>query len=47
MLTVNYKGGQQKILVPEDVPIVKLLPGDWSLLKVGVQIVAFVTQSEE
>jgi hypothetical protein len=27
VLTVNYKGGQQKILVPEDVPIVNLMPG--------------------
>lgn len=44
VLTVNYKGGQQKILVPEDVPIVNLTPGDRSLLKVGVKIVSFVTQ---
>lgn len=43
ILTVNYKGGQQKILVPEDVPIVNVLPGDRSLLKVGTKIVTFVT----
>jgi hypothetical protein len=47
ILTVNYKGGQQKILVPEDVPIVNLVPGDRSLLKVGVKIVTFVTQSAD
>jgi hypothetical protein len=47
VLTVNYKGGQQKILVPEDVPIVNLMPGDRSLLKVGVRIVTFVTQSAD
>jgi hypothetical protein len=47
VLTVNYKGGQQKILVPEDVPIVNLLPGDRSLLKVGVKIVTFVTQGAD
>ncbi|MEB0045381.1 MULTISPECIES: DUF5666 domain-containing protein [unclassified Pseudomonas] len=46
-LTVNYKGGQQKILVPEDVPIVNLMPGDRSLLKVGAKIVMFVTQSAD
>jgi hypothetical protein len=46
-LTVNYKGGQQKILVPEDVPIVNLTPGDRSLLKVGVKIVTFATQSAD
>lgn len=47
VLTVNYKGGQQKILVPEDVPIVNLAPGDRSLLKVGVKIVTFVTRSAD
>jgi hypothetical protein len=47
VLTVNYKGGQQKILVPADVPIVNLTPGDRSLLKVGVKIVTFVTQSAD
>lgn len=46
-LTVNYKGGQQKILVPDDVPIVNLTPGDRSLLKVGVKVVMFVTQSDD
>ncbi|MDR6913929.1 hypothetical protein J2X66_000776 [Pseudomonas sp. 3296] len=47
VLTVNYKGGQQKILVPMDVPIVNLMPGDRSLLRVGVKIVTFVTQSAD
>jgi hypothetical protein len=47
VLTVNYKGGQQKILVPEDVPIVNLVPGDRSLLKAGVKIVTFVSQSAD
>ena len=47
ILTVNYKGGQQKILVPEDVPIVNVLPGARSLLKVGTKIVTFVTQSTD
>ena len=47
VLTVNYKGGQQKILVPEDVPIVNLVPADRSLLKVGVKIVSFVTQGAD
>ncbi|MFY0731388.1 hypothetical protein [Pseudomonas sp. NFX15] len=47
VLTVNYKGGQQKILVPEDVPIVNLMPADRSLLKVGVKIVTFVTQTAD
>ncbi len=46
-LTVNYKGGQQKILVPDDVPIVNLAPGDRSLLKTGVKVVMFVTQGAD
>ncbi|MGE8416429.1 MAG: hypothetical protein ACN6QY_29070 [Pseudomonas sp.] len=46
-LTVNYKGGQQKILVPDDVPIVNLAPGDRSLLKAGVKVVMFVTQGAD
>ncbi|WP_173859993.1 MULTISPECIES: DUF5666 domain-containing protein [Pseudomonas] len=47
ILTVNYKGGQQTILVPEDVPIVNLTPADRSLLKVGVKVVLFATQSAD
>ncbi|TDV72198.1 DUF5666 domain-containing protein [Pseudomonas sp. LP_7_YM] len=38
-ITVNYKGGQKQILIPDDVPIVNLVPGDRSLLKPGVKIV--------
>lgn len=38
-ITVNYKGGQKKILIPDDVPIVNLVPGDRNLLKPGVKIV--------
>ena len=38
-ITVNYKGGQKKILIPDDVPIVNLVPGDRSLLQPGVKVV--------
>jgi hypothetical protein len=38
-MTVNYKGGQKTIVIPDDVPIVNLVPGDRSLLKPGVKIV--------
>ena len=47
VLTVNYKGGQQKILVPEDVPIVNLEPGDRSLLKPGVKVVMFAAKGAD
>jgi len=38
-ITVNYKGGHKKIVIPDDVPIVNLVPGDRSLLKPGVKVV--------
>jgi hypothetical protein len=38
-ITVNYKGGQKQIVIPDDVPIVNLVPGDRALLKPGVKIV--------
>jgi hypothetical protein len=40
-ITVNYKGGEKKIFVPEDVPIVDLEPGDKSLLVPGAKVVLF------
>ncbi|CAB3765004.1 hypothetical protein [Paraburkholderia humisilvae] len=40
-ITVNYKGGEKKIYVPEDVPIVALEPGDKSLLVPGAKVVLF------
>ena len=46
-LTVKYKGGEQKIVVPEDVPIVNLEPGDRSLLKPGVKVVLFAAQGAD
>jgi Cu/Ag efflux protein CusF len=46
-LTVKYKGGEQKIVVPEDVPIVNLEPGDRSLLKPGVKVVLFSAQGAD
>jgi len=47
VLTVDYKGGRQTILVPDDVPIVNLAPADRSLLKVGVKVVTFVIPAED
>ena len=46
-LTVKYKGGEQKIVVPDDVPIVNLEPGDRSLLKPGVKVVMFASQAAD
>ena len=46
-LTVKYKGGEQKIVVPEDVPIVNLEPGDRGLLKAGVKVVLFAARGAD
>ena len=40
-MTVDYKGGQKKLLVPDDVPVVDLEPGSRALLKLGAHVVAF------
>lgn len=40
-LTLSYKDGRQKIIVPRGVPIVTFKPADKSLLKAGAQV--FIT----
>ncbi len=40
-LTVKYQNGQKTVVVPDDVPVVLLAPGDRSLLKAGTHIVLF------
>lgn len=46
-ITVNYKGGQKKIVIPDDVPIVNLVPADRSLLKPGVKVVLQAQKTED
>jgi hypothetical protein len=46
-ITVNYKGGQKTIVIPDDVPIVNLVPGDRSLLKPGVKVVMFAQKAAD
>lgn len=40
-LTVQYKGGEKQLVVPEDVPIAYVQPGERSELKAGAKIVLF------
>ncbi|PKU25660.1 hypothetical protein [Telmatospirillum siberiense] len=40
-ITVKYKQGEKKVVVPDDVPIVDLEPGDRSLLAAGTHVVLF------
>ena len=37
-LTLSYKGGEKKIVVPSDTPIVSIAPGDRTDLKPGAKI---------
>ncbi|BBP78514.1 DUF5666 domain-containing protein [Pseudomonas gingeri] len=46
-LTLSYKGGEKKVVVPDDVPVVNLVPGDRSLLKPGVKVVLFAQQGAD
>lgn len=46
-ITVNYKGGQKTIVIPDDVPIVNLVPGDRSLLKTGVKVVLQAQKADD
>jgi len=39
IMTVNYKGGEQKIMVPTDVPIVMLQPGTAASVTPGVKVI--------
>lgn len=40
-LTVQYKGGEKQLVVPQDVPIAYVQPGERSALKPGAKIVLF------
>ena len=46
-LTLSYKGGNQKIIVPKGVPIVAFDPADKSLLKAGAQIFCVTQQAAD
>jgi Domain of unknown function (DUF5666) len=47
VLTIKYKGGEQKVVVPEDVPVVNLEPGDRSLLTVGTKVMLFAKKGAD
>jgi hypothetical protein len=43
-LTVKYKGGEKKVEVSPDTPVVTFVPGEKSDLKPGAQVIAFMKQ---
>ncbi len=46
-MTVKYSTGEKKIVVPEDVPIVSIEPGNRSMLTPGAHVVLFVTKAAD
>jgi RNase P/RNase MRP subunit p29 len=46
-ITVRYKDGEKKVLIPEDVPVVNIVPGDRSLLLPGTKVVLFARKNAD
>jgi len=40
-LLIKYRGGEKKVLVSPDTPVVTYVPGDKSELKAGAKVIAF------
>jgi hypothetical protein len=47
MMSLKYKGGEVKVLVPPDTPVVKRVPGDRALLKAGVEVSVTATRADD
>jgi hypothetical protein len=45
LLTLIYKGGEQKVFVPENAPVITYEPATRDALKKGAHFIAFVTRS--
>lgn len=46
-MKVKYKDGEKTVVVPPDVPIVYMEPGDRSLLKAGAPVLVFPTKNAD
>jgi len=47
LISLKYKGGEVKVLVPPDIPIVKRVVGDRSLLLAGAEVSLQATRSAD
>lgn len=47
LLTLTYKGGEQKVFVPEKAPIITYEPATRDALKKGAHIIAFVSKADD
>ncbi len=43
-LQVKYQGGEQTVVVPSGIPVVRIAPGDRSMLKPGAHVFAIATE---
>jgi hypothetical protein len=46
-LTVKYQGGEKKVIVPADVPIVTFEPGSAADIKAGAHVIIFATKATD
>ncbi|HZV63370.1 MAG TPA: DUF5666 domain-containing protein [Telluria sp.] len=46
-ITVRYKDGEKKIVIPPYVPVVNLVPGDRSLLLPGTKVILFARKNAD
>ncbi len=47
LITVKYKGGEVKVLIPPDIPLVKSVPGNRGLLKPGAELSVQATRGSD
>jgi hypothetical protein len=45
MITIKYKDGEQKVAIPDDMPVVNIEAGDCSLLMPGVHVMIFADKN--
>lgn len=46
-VTVRYKDGEKKVVIPDDVPVVSIVPGDRTLLVPGAKVVLFARKNAD
>lgn len=47
MITIKYKDGEQKVAIPDDMPVVNIEAGDRSLLAPGVHVMIFAVKNDD
>jgi len=47
MITIKYKDGEQKVAIPDDMPVVNIEAGDRSLLMPGVHVMIFADKNAD